>query len=53
MCVLSTFQYHNKADAGSVKSRVVKGTECAFGVHFSTTKTGGLGSEVCVCVCFL
>ena len=38
MCVWSTFQYHNKADAGSVESQVVKGAECAFGVHFSTTK---------------
>ena len=47
MCVWSTFQYHESADAGSVKSRVVKGAECAFRVQLrqSTTKQGFQGSE--------
>ena len=38
MCVWSTFQYHERADAGSVESHVVKGMGCSFGVHFSTTR---------------
>ena len=31
MCVWSTFQYHEEADAGSVKGQVVKGA--GSGVH--------------------
>ena len=29
---------HEKADAGSVESQVVKGAGCAFRVHFSTMR---------------